>query len=266
MSPGTGSRLWRRRPRLPGLDRIGPPLVLFALVVSGWHAATVLLGVPTVVLPSPLDVLGALGSSWETLLGDALVTGVTAALGLLGGIAVGVPLAFGMVRSRTVEAVARPYVIGLRVAPLVAVAPLVFLWFGRGIAARALLVTTLTLFPVTVASVGGLRSVPREYLDLARSVAAPDRTVFLRVRVPAAAPSVFAGVKLAATLSVIGAVVAEFVTLDAGLGYRVVVTSTDLRTAETYAALVVLAALGIAFYLAPVWLERRSAAAASDRS
>lgn len=262
-SPASGES---GRPLRAGADRVGPPLALFGLVVGAWHAATIVLGVPTVVLPSPLDVLGALAASWETLLGDTLVTGLTAALGLLGGIAVGVPLAFGMVRSRTVEAVVRPYVVGLRIAPLVAVAPLVFLWFGRGILARALLVTTLTLFPVTIASVGGLRAVPREYLDLARSVAASDWQTFLRVRAPAAAPSVFAGVKLAATLAVIGAVVAEFVTLDAGLGYRVVVTSTNLQTARTYAALVVLSALGFSFYLVPAWFERRSAARADSDS
>ncbi|MFC7156741.1 ABC transporter permease [Halomarina halobia] len=235
-----------------------PALALLALLLVAWQLATVLFAVPTVVLPSPLDVGAALVDAWPTLLGDALVTGVTAALGLAGGVCVGLVVAFGMTTSRTVEAVARPYVVGLRIAPLVAVAPLLFLWFGRGILPRALLVTTMTQFPVAVASAGGLRAVPREYLDLARSVAASPRRTFLRIRVPAAAPSVFAGVKLAAALAVIGTVVAEFVTLTAGLGYRVFVTAANLQTARTYAALSVLVALGLAFYLVPGWIERRS--------
>lgn len=240
------------------LGRLAPPLVLLVVLVGAWQSATVLWSIPTVVLPSPLDVAAALASSSSVLLGDALVTGVTAALGLVAGTCVGLALAFGMVSSRTVEAVARPYVVGLRIAPLIAIGPLLFLWFGRGVVPRALLVTTLTLFPVTVASVGGLRAVPPEYLDLGRSVGAPAWQVFVRIRVPAAAPSVFAGVKLAAALSVIGAVVAEFIVLSSGLGYRVVVTSTNLRTARTFAALLVLVVLGFGFYLVPAWLERRS--------
>ncbi len=240
------------------LARYGPASLLLLVVLVAWQAATVVYSIPAVVLPSPVAVGGELAASWRLLLGDAAVTGATAALGLLGGCVVGLLVAFGMVASRTVELVARPFVVALRIAPLVAIAPLLFLWFGRGIPARALLVATLTQFPVAVASVGGLRAVPEEYLDLARSVDASAARTFLRVRVPAAAPSVFAGVKLAAALSVIGSVVSEFVTLTAGLGYRVFVSSTALRTDRTYAALVALVALGLGFYLLPAWLERRA--------
>ncbi|WP_254538196.1 ABC transporter permease [Halomarina litorea] len=258
--PVVGDVSWRvdEARRLAG--RYGPAALLFVSVLAAWEAATVVYAIPTVVLPSPTDVGAELVASWRVLLGDAAVTGATAALGLLGGVVVGLLVAFGMTVSRTVELVARPFVVGLRIAPLVAIAPLLFLWFGRGLPARALLVTTLTQFPVAVASVGGLRAVPDPYLDLARSVDASPLRTFLRVRVPAAAPSVLAGVKLAAALSVIGTVVSEFVTLTAGLGYRVFVTSTALRTDRTYAALAALVALGLAFYLLPAWLERRTAA------
>ncbi len=246
------ARRTRRR-----LRRAWPPLLLLVAVVGAWHLTAARLDAPAVVFPSPLDVWRALVTNAPTLLGDAAVTGLTAGLGLLGGTAAGVLLAFGMVRSRAFDALVHPYLVALRIAPLVAVAPFLFLWFGRGVGSRALLVTTLTVFPVTVSSVGGLRAVPREYVDVARSAGASERQVFLRVRVPAAAPSVFAGVKLAAALSVVGAVVAEFVTLTAGLGYRVFVASADLRTARAYAALLVLAALGVAFYAVPAGLERR---------
>jgi ABC-type nitrate/sulfonate/bicarbonate transport system permease component len=161
-----------------------------------------------------------------------------------------------MVASRPLARTVFPYVVALRIAPMIAIAPLLFLWFGRGIFIRAQLVTTLTVFPITIATVDGLRSTPSSYLALMQSVDASRAAVFLRVRVPAAAPSVFAGVKTAATLSVIGAVVAEFVTLDAGIGYRVFETAAFLQTTETFAALVVLAVLGNLFYLAPAILER----------
>jgi len=239
-----------------GLARGGPALAVLVGLVALWHAAVVAFDIPSMILPSPVEVGLALGRLGPTLLSDAGVTAATAALGLAGGCLVGGVLAFAMTASRGVTRTVLPYVIALRIAPLIAIAPLVFLWFGRGVPSRALLVATLTLFPMTVATLDGLRSTPPEYLALMRSVAASPVAVFVRVRVPAAAPSVFAGLELAATLSVIGAVVAEFVTLRAGLGYRVFVTAQRLRTAESFAALAVLAALGIVFYLAPTALAR----------
>lgn len=236
--------------------RAAPPAVVLAFSLAAWHATVVVADVPTLILPAPLEVATALLETYPTLLGDAAVTGFTAAAGFLVGGAVGFALAFAMTYSRTVTRTALPYVVALRIAPLIAVAPLLFLWIGRGIAARALLVATLTVFPMTIATLDGLRQTPPAYLDLAESVGASRVETFRYVRVPAAAPSVVAGAEIAATLSVVGAVVAEFVTYDGGLGYRVFETATYLRTAETYAALVVLSGLGIGFYLVPAGLER----------
>jgi ABC-type nitrate/sulfonate/bicarbonate transport system permease component len=259
--PSSRSTRVRTLTRVRGsLANATPAAVLFVALVGGWQALTSILGLPTVVFPSPVDVATTLVATFPTLLGDAAVTAATAALGLVGGTLVGLLFAFGMVSSRTVDALVHPYVVALRIAPLVSIAPLLFLWFGRGIPARALLVTTLTLFPVTVSAVGGLRSVPDEYLDLGRSVAAPEWRLFVDLRLPAAAPNVFAGVKLAAALSVVGSVVAEFVTLSSGLGYRVFVSSTNLQTARAYAALVLLVALGLVFYLVPARFERATKA------
>ncbi|WP_226481597.1 ABC transporter permease [Natrinema amylolyticum] len=236
--------------------RAVPPATVFAVLLVAWHATIVVTDVPTLILPSPIDVATALAETYPLLLDDALVTGITAAAGLVAGGGVGVALAFAMTWSRTATRTLLPYVVALRIAPLIAVAPLLFLWLGRGVPARATLVATLTVFPMTIATLDGLRTTPTAYLDLAASVGATRVETFLRIRVPAAAPSVVAGTKIAATLSVVGSVVAEFVTYDAGLGYRVFETATYLRTAELYAALIVLSGLGIGFYLVPVAVER----------
>lgn len=236
---------------------VGPPALLAALALTAWQAFVVLGDVPSVVLPPPTAVAVAGVEAGGTLLADAAVTAATAGLGLGAGVTVGLALAFAMVRSRAAAALVGPYLVALRITPIVAVAPLLFLWFGDGLPVRAALAATLATFPVAIASLDGLRSVPEAYLDVARSVAAPDRRTFLRVRVPAAAPSVFAGVKLGAVLSVVGTVVAEFVALDGGLGHRILVASTRLETALMYAALFVLAAVGVGFYLLPVAAERR---------
>jgi len=239
------------------VGRVWPPAVVAAVVIGCWQWFVTTTGVPAVILPAPLDVGAAGFAARESLLAAAATTALTAAIGLFGGTAVGLVLAFAMVQSRTASAILHPYLIALRIAPLIAIAPLVFLWIGDGVLARATLVTTMTVFPVAIASVDGLRTVPEEYTDLARSVRAPPARVFLRVRVPAAAPSVFAGVKLAAALAVVGTVVAEFLTLQSGLGYRLFDSAEYLRTSTTFATLVVLTLLGLGFYLVPAAVERR---------
>lgn len=244
--------------RLRGLlARVWPPAVVLVAAVACWQWYVTESGVPSVILPSPADVVAAGVANGGVLLSAAATTSLTAGLGLAGGVVVGLGLAFAMVGSRTASAVFHPYLVALRIAPLIAIAPLVFLWIGDGLLSRALLVTTMTVFPVAVASVDGLRAVPREYTDLARSVDAPSIRAFLGIRVPAAAPSVFAGVKLAAALSVVGTVVAEFLTLRAGIGYQLFDSAEYLDTATTFAALATLVAVGLTFYLVPAAVERR---------
>lgn len=255
-TPSTGRPAVDLAALVGGVARVGPPVGVLAALLVGWHGTVVAFDVPSIVLPTPIEVGRAIVDLSPTLLGDAYVTALTAGIGLFGGGLVGVALAFAMTYSRTAMRTVLPYVVALRIAPMIAIAPLLFLWFGRGIPARALLVATLTVFPITIATVDGLRDTPDRYLDLMQSVGASETRTFFHVRVPAAAPSVLAGFKIAATLSVIGAVVAEFVTLNAGLGYRVFHTAAYLRTAETYAALAVLSTLGIAFYLVPVAIGR----------
>ena len=240
----------------PTLLRVGIVLVTLSLFLGLWEAYVVITDVPSVILPGPVDIGAALVGLYPQLLSDAGLTALTALLGLWFGAVVGLPLGFGMVASRSASRTAVPYIVALRIAPLIAIAPLLFLWFGRGLLARSVLVGTLTVFPLTIATLDGLRSTPPAYLDLMRSVDARPWRVFLSVRIPASAPSIFAGFKIAATLSIIGAVVAEFLTLSGGIGYRVFRAATFLETTESFAALVVLALLGNLFYLVPVVLER----------
>ncbi|MFB6102237.1 MAG: ABC transporter permease [Haloplanus sp.] len=239
------------------LRHVWPPVAVFVIVVGCWQWFVSTTGVPAVILPSPVDVVTAGVAARGTLLAAAATTALTAAAGLAGGVVVGLILAFAMVGSRAAASILHPYLIALRIAPLIAIAPLVFLWIGDGVFARAALVATMTVFPVAIASVDGLRAVPREYTDLGRSVGASPARIFLRIRVPAAAPSVFAGVKLAAALAVVGTTVAEFLTLQSGLGYQLFHTAEYLRTSTTFAALVALTLLGLGFYLAPAAVERR---------
>ncbi|MFC4449870.1 ABC transporter permease [Halorussus aquaticus] len=234
-----------------------PPVAVAVLGLLAWSVAARTAGVPDVILPSPGDVAAALAEHWPALAEAAGVTALTAGLGVVAGAVVGAALAVAMAASETTRAVVRPYVIALRVVPVIAVAPLLFRWFGDGVGARAALAGTLAIFPVTIATYQGVAATPEEFVALARSVGASPATRYLRVRLPAAAPQAFAGLRIAAAAGVVGAVVAEFLTLKAGIGYRVFRASTRLQTARMVAALGVLALLGVAFYLVPALVERR---------
>lgn len=253
MTPGAPSRGTVRSLLRPD-GRVGPPLALLLVGLLAWSAAAAT--TPTVILPGPGAVLVALVSGAVPIGRATLVSAATAGVGLALGALVGLPLAFVSVHSTGGRAVVQPTVVALRIAPLTAVAPLVFLWFGTGLAVRAVLVATMTVFPVTIASVDGLRSTPPAYLDLVRSVGASPARAFLTVRVPAALPSVFAGLKLAAALAVTGTVVAELLTLRAGLGARIFEAGQFLDTPELFADLVALSVLGVCFYGTAALLER----------
>lgn len=238
-------------------ERAIPPLLIAGLVLAAWWMAARYAALPAVIFPSPDDVAGALAANWPTLLAAARVTAVTAGLGILAGALAGTALAAAMAASETTATVVRPYVVALRVVPVIAVAPLLFRWFGDGVPARALLAAIVAAFPVTIGTYQGLRATPEEYLALAQSVGASTTEQFLRVRLPASAPHAFAGLKIASAAGVVGAVVGEFLTLDAGIGYQVFRASTYLQTALMVAALGVLAALGVGFYLVPALVESR---------
>lgn len=235
--------------------RLLAPLAVFVALLLGWAVAAT--RAPPILLPSPAVVADTILAEPGTFAEATAVSAVTAFGGLVLGAVVGLTLAFVSVGSTPGRAVVEPAVVGFRIAPLTAVAPLVFLWFGTGIGVRVVLVSLMTTFPVTVASIDGLRSTPQAYLDLLESVGASGRLAFLAVRLPAALPSVFAGLKLGAALSVTGTIVAELLTLRRGLGARVWEAGRFVRTAELFAYLVVIAVFGVVFYGAAALLEQR---------
>lgn len=236
------------------IERLAPPLTVFVVLLVGWTIAAA--GTPPILLPAPTAVVDAVLASPAAFVRATAISGVTAVGGLALGGVLGLLLAFVAVDSAPGRAVVEPTVVGFRIAPLTAVAPLVLLWFGTGVPVRILLVSLMTTFPVTVASIDGLASTPQRYLDLLASVDASDWRTFRSVRVPAALPSVFAGLKLGAALAVTGTVVAELLTLRGGLGAGVWEAGRFVRTAELFAYLLAIALFGVVFYGAAALAER----------
>ena len=238
------------------LTRVAAPCVACVLLVALWQAVCTLGLVPGFMLPSPLDVVGALVADGQLLASHAATTLSEALLGLAAGIAVGFGLAVTMERFRLVDAALGPLVTLSQTIPVVAVAPLLVLWFGYGMLPKVLLVALTTFFPITVALASGFRSVDPDAVDLLRTMGASRWQVFRFAKLPAAAGSFFAGLRISATYAVIGAVVAEWLGGFDGLGVYMTRVRKSYDYDSMFASIIVIAAVSLALLAAAKALER----------
>lgn len=181
----------------------------------------------------------------EVLAGLALGTGTASALGYL------------LARSRSFERLLAPYIVASQSVPVVAIAPLLVIWFGPGLLSKVLICALIVFFPVLVNTVVGLRSVPEELHDLMRSLQASRLQTFLLLEVPASLPVFLGGLRIGATLAVIGAVVGELVGADQGLGFLINVGRGQYDTALVFVAVFALILMALSLYGIVVWLESR---------
>jgi NitT/TauT family transport system permease protein len=237
-------------------ERIGYPLLGLLLLLAVWALACWLVSIPTVVLPSPDKVLRALMMRGDLLFAESLITLKETLFGFVLALAVGLPLAVAVANSRPLNLMFYPLLIALQSVPKVALAPIVLVWFGTGMESKLAIVWLVAFFPIIVDTVAGLRSTPRELLELADSLKATRAQIFLKVQFPAALPFVITGAKVAITLAVIGAVIGEFIGSSEGLGFLLLSATSQLNTPLAFAALFALAALGILVYLLVEVAER----------
>jgi NitT/TauT family transport system permease protein len=227
-----------------------------ALVV--WDLLSRWTGWPDFLLPGPHAVWVAFVRAWRdgSLLRHAGVTlgEVLAGLGL--GLVVALLLAYPLAKSRRIERLLSPYIVASQAVPTVAIAPLLIIWFGPGTLSKILVCALIVFFPILISAVAGLRSVPEDLRDLMRSLRATRWQTFLHLEAPSAMPSLLAGLKIGATLSVIGAVVGEFVGSDEGLGFLVNHARGLYNTPLVFAALITLMTLALLLYGLVAVLER----------
>jgi NitT/TauT family transport system permease protein len=234
-----------------------PVTLVFALLV--WEGLTQWSGLPEFMLPSPQ----AVASRFFRALSDGSLlrhTWVTL-LEVLGGLALGLSMAtclgYGLAKSNTIERLLAPYIVASQSVPVVAIAPLLVIWFGPGRLSKLLISGLIVFFPVLVNTIVGVRSVPEDLRDLMRSLRATRWQIFTKLEVPAAMPIVFGGLKIGATLSVIGAVVGEFVGADEGLGFLINVGRGLYDTALVYVVVFDLIGMALTLYGIVAGLERR---------
>ena len=233
-----------------------PAVVLLLVTIVLWEAAVRIFSISSFVIPAPTKIAQALISQWGILMRATAVTAGEILFGFIVSVIVGVALALVIVRFDWLGRALYPLVVLFQNVPKVALAPIFILWFGYGLVPKVGLILVIAFFPVTLSMLAGMQSVDNSLLALMNSVGAGPTQILLRIRVPHSLPSLMAGTKIAATLSVIGAIVGEFAGASDGLGYAIQFASTQLDTALVFAALLLVSVLGIAFYYAAEILER----------
>jgi NitT/TauT family transport system permease protein len=236
--------------------RVFYPLAGIAIIVLAWHLYVVLMRVPLVVLPTPLQVAAAMVAQPRMLLEEAWVTALECVYGFLLAMGIGIPIAVVMTYSRIANLMFYPLLVASQSIPKVAVAPILLVWFGTGIESKLAMAFVIAFFPAVVDTATGLRSTSPELLELARSLQCSRLQTFFKIQLPSALPSIFSGAKIAVTLAVIGAVIGEFIGSNEGLGNLLLTANSQLNTPLAWAALVVLSVLGMVLYGAVVLAER----------
>ncbi len=242
--------------RLGWLAEWLPPAALVAAFLLMWQGAAEMLGVPAWLLPSPTDIVEALISSSQLLAQHAWVTLQEVLVGFAFSFVVGVGLAIAIAYSRTVEKAVYPFVVASQTVPVIAIAPILLIWFGYGLLPKVIVVALICFFPIVVNMVDGLRAVDSDLVNLMRSMGASRWQVFTKAQIPTSLPYLFSGTKVAIAVSVIGAVIGEWVGASAGLGYFMVRSAAQFQTARVFAAVVVLSVMGIALFGAAGMSER----------
>jgi NitT/TauT family transport system permease protein len=195
-----------------------------------------------------------------TLIRHAGITLVEVLGGLALGLIVASALGYALAKSITLERAISPYLVASQAVPIVAIAPLLVIWLGPGLWSKVLISALIVFFPILINTIAGVRSVPTDLRDLMRSLHATRWQTFAKLEVPAALPVLLAGLKVGATLSVIGAVVGEFAGSDAGLGFMISVADGQYDTARMFVGVLALVALALALYGSVTLIERRALA------
>ncbi len=238
------------------LRSYGPPALVLVLLFVVWDLAIRIFDIEVYVFPAPGDVWTAFIEKPEIIVEDGWLTAQEALYGFLLGSIIGIALGVAFAYSRFLSRSFLPLVIASNAIPIIAVAPILLLVLGEGMTSKVAVTAFLCFFPVCINSMKGVASTPVQYVELMHVQAASGWQSFSKVRMPASLPYVFVGLKIGATFAIIGAIVAEFVAAQAGLGNVMVQSNYQLDTPELFAATFVAMVLGIAFYLAVTLAER----------
>lgn len=247
--------------QVPLLRRLASSSLLLGLlslvaVALLWQATVMIFPIKSYLLPSPVDIGATIIGQFGFQAKHALVTLREVLAGFGVAVLIGVPIAVAITFVPIVEKLFYPILVATQAVPKVAVAPLFLVWFGFGEAPKVAMATVIAVFPIIIDTAVGLRAIDPDMVRLAKSMRAGPLRTFWKVRLPIALPNIFAGLKMAMTFSVIGAVVGEFVAGTSGLGYLIQAATGSMQTTVAFASIVLLSLMGIVLFVIVEAFER----------
>lgn len=245
-APGNGKTFVRLAVRARVLGaRVAAPVIAVIFVLVLWQIIVTAARVPSYILPAPSRFIPVIGKDWSQLWSSTVVTGDETVIGFLLAVAFSIPLALLLASIRLVRDAVYPLIVFFQVIPKIAVAPLLIVWFGAGQLSVIVLTWALCFFPILVDSMVGFMAIDERHLYITRSMGATRWQAFRYLRLQSALPHIFAGLRVAIVLAVVGVIVGEFVGSNAGLGYLLEASTGILNTRLVFADLVVLTAFGL---------------------
>lgn len=241
----SGRSWWAWFVRTPGLL----PVATFVAIILVWEASCRLFAIPAFVLPAPTRIIGGFDAvTTSRWLEHVWATLRVALIGYFLSIAISLPIAIILARSEILSRAVYPILVVVQSTPVVAVAPIIIVALGSGDLPRVVITCLITFFPLVVSTTTGLMATPPELIELSRSLRAPVIREITQIRLPFAIPYIFSALKISVTLAVIGAVVAEFVAADKGLGYFIQFSTSMFQVQQAWAGLIVLVLLSLVLF------------------
>ncbi len=238
------------------MEFILPALTLVG-ILAVWQISCIVFGIKEILLPSPLSIMRAILDNLSVLMTNLGVTAIEAVLGFILGASSGFLIALLFMHSKNSKRAFYPYMIALKATPLYALAPIFVIWFGNGMASKIVMAGLVAFFPVLVSAVKGLSSSEQEGIDLFKSLGASKWQTFTKLKFPNSLRYVFPALKVATTMSVVGAVIAEFTGSSQGIGHLIVNSSYYLETSTMFAGIILISIFGVAFFYSIDYLEKR---------
>jgi len=231
--------------------------ILIAFLLLIWESGVRFFEVPNFLLPAPTEIAKLFVEEWALIQQHSLATVWAIASGYITAVVFALTVSALMIRFPLIERLIMPIFVGLQSVPKIAIAPLILVWVGAGSGSKILVVMSIAFFPIVINTMAGFKEVDRGLADVFRSVAASERQMLFKLRLPYAIPYIFAGLRIATTLAVLGAIVAEWLAASNGLGYLVLSGSFNFNTARSFAAIISLAVIGTLFFNLMSWIESR---------
>ncbi len=247
----------KRRRRAAALWReVGVPVLVTLVFFLIWELACRVFSIPEYLLPSPSEIWGGTFAIAGSVAGHSAATLKTVLLGFVVSIAISLPLAVVLTSSPSLASAVYPFLVWTQSIPKVALAPILVVMLGANELPRVVITVLVAFFPLVISIATGLMSVPPELIELGRACRASKWRELVKIRLPFAVPFIFAGLKVAIALAVVGAVVAEFVNADAGLGFLIQTSTAFFKVPVAFGALIILSLMGVILFQIVVLVER----------